>query len=186
MKNWTSNLGSALGLTALLLQMAVGVGPTARGQTGPSKTSSVKSYDIDVPAAKEWVDTNIDVRGGAKLRFTATGQITYPPDESRAGKTRTRGTFGPDGLPRGFADLIHQYAVRHAGHGALIGRIGSDSYAQAFLIGASKEFDVPVAGRLFLGINQSMSEASGASGKFQVKIEILEEGSADAVNAGGP
>jgi hypothetical protein len=31
-----------------------------------------------------------------------------------------------------------------------------------------------------------MSEASSASGKFQVKIEILEEGSADAVTAGGP
>jgi hypothetical protein len=132
------------------------------------------------------VDTSIDVRGGAKLRFTATGQITYPPDESRSGKTRTRGTFGPDGLPRGFADLIHQYPVRDAGHGALIGRIGSDSYSQAFLIGASKEYDVPVAGRLYLGINQSMSEASTADGNFHAKIEVLAEGSTEATSAGGP
>src|ERR1700756_2602148 len=175
MKNWTSNIGLALGLAAPLLQMAVGLGSTARGQTGPSKTSSVKSYDIDVPAAKEWVDTNIDVRGGAKLRFTATGEITYPADQSYAGKLRTAGTFGPDGLPRGFADLIHAYAVQSAGHGALIGRIGSESYAQAFLVGASKEYEVPTAGRLFLGINQSETDASVATGGFQVKVEILDE-----------
>jgi hypothetical protein len=96
------------------------------------------------------------------------------------------GTFGPDGLPRGWADLIHQYAIRDAGHGALIGRIGSDAYAQAFLVGASKEYDVPVAGRLFLGINQSMSEASTADGSFHVKVEVLVEGSGDATTVGGP
>jgi len=181
MKNRTSAITLAL---ALLASGTVGLIHTAaHAQT---KAASAKSYAVDVPGTKEWVDTNIDVRGGAKLRFTATGQIAYPPDESRAGKTRTRGTFGPDGLPRGFADLIHQYAVRDAGHGALIGRIGSDTYAQAFLIGASKEYDVPVAGRLFLGINQSMSEASTADGSFHAKVEVLDEGSSDATNAGGP
>jgi hypothetical protein len=126
------------------------------------------------------------VRGAAKLRFTAQGKITYPRDESYNGKLRTSGTFGPDGLARGWADLIHQYAVKDAGHGALIGRIGSDAYAQAFLVGASKEYDVPTAVRLFLGINQSMSEASTADGSFHVKIEVLDEGSADATNVGGP
>jgi hypothetical protein len=138
------------------------------------------------PGTKEWVDTSIDLRGGAKLRFSATGKITYPSEDSYAGKSRTSGRFGPAGLPRNWADLIHQYAVTDAGHGALIGRIGSDAYAQAFLIGESKEYDVPVAGRLYLGINQSMSDASSADGSFHVKIEILEEGSADATNVGGP
>ena len=161
-------------------------GPAARAQTVQAKTGGNRSYEIDMPATKEWLDTNIDVRGSAKLRFTATGKITYPPDESYEGKSRTLGTFGPSGLPRGWADLIHQYAVKDAGHGALIGRIGSDQYAQAFLIGESKEYDVPVAGRVFLGLNESMSEASTATGSFHVKIEILEEGSADATNAGGP
>jgi hypothetical protein len=160
--------------------------PPARAQTTPPQAGSNQSHEIDVPATQEWVDTNIDVRGGAKLRFTATGKITYPSDKSFAGKSRTSGTFGPNGLPRGFADLIHQYAVRDAGHGALIGRIGSDAYAQAFLLGESKEYDAPVAGRVFLGINQSMSEASSATGSFHVKIEIQDEGSAQATNAGGP
>ena len=161
-------------------------GTAARAQTPAAKTASKMPYEIDIAATKEWVDTNVDVRGGAKLRFTATGEITYPADASYTGKTRTLGTFGPNGLPRGFADLIHQYAVNDAGHGALIGRIGSDAFGQAFLIGESKEYTVPVAGKLQLGINQSMSEASTALGSFHVKIEVLDEGSADATNSGGP
>ncbi len=184
--NHPASKALALALALLAFHTTGVMGAAAQVQAAPAKATSIKSYDIDVPATKEWVDTNIDVRGGAKLRFTATGQITYPSDESRTGKTRTRGTSGPDGLPRGFADLIHQYAVRDAGHGALIGRIGSDSYAQGFLVGASKEYDVPVAGRLFLGINQSMSEASTAAGSFHAKIEVLDEGSSAATNAGGP
>jgi hypothetical protein len=179
---------AAMRFAALVMGAAamVSPGPAVRAQTAPATAGSLKSYEIDVAGTKEWVDTNVDVRGGAKLRFMATGKITYPPDTSYKGKSRTLGTFGPDGLPRGWADLIHQYAVKDAGHGALIGRIGSDAYAQAFLVGASKEYDVPVAGRLFLGINQSMSEASTADGSFHVTIEVLNEGSADATSVGGP
>jgi hypothetical protein len=158
----------------------------AAAQTVAANTTPIKSFNIEVPAGKQWVDTNIDVRGDAKLQFTATGQITYPADQSFEGRTRTAGTFGPDGLPRGFADLIHQYAVGSAGHGALIGRIGSESYSQAFIVGSSKEYDVPVAGRLFLGLNQSQQDASTATGSFTVKIEILREGSPESADAGGP
>ena len=190
------NRMTALKVASLLLgavaMVFTGLAPTAKAQTDTAKTdtaktgSSNKPVEIDVPGTKEWVDTNIDLRGGSKLRFTAQGKITYPPDKSYGGKLKTLGTFGPDGLPRGWADLVHQYAVKTAGHGALIGRIGPDTYGQPFLVGVSKEYDVPTAGRLFLGINQGMSEASTAEGSFHVKIEILDEGSADATNAGGP
>jgi hypothetical protein len=168
------------------LSVAASLYPAAQAQTVPTTASSMKSYDIEVPATREWVDTNIDVHGGARLRFTAKGQITYPADDSYSGRMHTAGTATPDGLPRNFADLLHQYAVGDAGHGALIGRIGSADYAQAFLIGASKEYDVPVAGRLSVGINQSASEAATATGSFHVRIEILDEGLKDATNAGGP
>jgi hypothetical protein len=184
MKSRISCLASAFAVLTLGTASVMYTG--AQAQTIAEKTSSIKSYEIDVPGTKEWVDTNIEVRGGAKLRFTATGQIAYPADQSYSGRSRTLGTFGPDGLARGFADLIHQYAVRDAGHGALIGRIGADQYAQAFLVGASKEYAVPVAGRLFLGINQSVSEASTATGSFHAKIEVLDEGLSSAANVGGP
>src|ERR1017187_1378862 len=178
----------AVRIAALVLGVSAIVCPSSavRAQTAPAKASSIKTYEIDVAGTKVWVDTNGDVRGGAKLRFTATGKITYPPDTSYKGKSRTVGTFGPDGLPRGWADLIHQYAVKDGGHGALIGRIGADAYAQPFLVGASKESEIPVAGRLFLGINQSMSDASTADGSFHVTIEVLDEGSAEATAVGGP
>ena len=64
-----------------------------------------------------------------------------------------------------------------------IGRVGSGDYSQAFLVGDSKDFDVPVAGRLYLGLNQSESDAANATGSFHVKVEILNEGLADARTA---
>ena len=168
--------------TVLLLTLGIVSAQTSTASAGTNKSSSV-----EVPGNKQWVDSKVDVRSGAKLRFTATGQITYPAtDQSLSGKSRTVGAFGPDGLPRGFADLIHQYAVSSAGHGALIGRIGSEAYSQAFLVGASKEFEIPVSGRLYLGLNQSEKDAAVATGTFEVKVETLEEGSGDAASVGGP
>ena len=177
---------AALACAIMALSGSATLYPAAQSQTVPTTASTMRSYEIEVPATREWVETNIDVHGGGKLRFTANGQITYPADQSYSGRMHTAGTAGPDGLPRNFADLLHQYAVGDAGHGALIGRIGSADYAQAFLIGANKEYDVPVAGRLSLGINQSASEAATATGTFHVRIEILDEGLKDATNAGGP
>jgi hypothetical protein len=183
MKTNSSKYAASL-LAVIISALTMGAGSALFAQTPAA--AAVKSYDVTVDGSKTWVDTNIDLRGGAKLRFTATGQITYPQDTSYKGKGRTVGTFGPDGLARGWADLIHQYAVKDAGHGALIGRIGSTDYAQPFLLGSSKEFDAPVGGRLFLGINQSMSDASAATGSFDVKIEVLDAGSATGIAAGGP
>lgn len=186
MKITQSKKAVRLMVLALSAWACAGVSQVFEAQSTPAATAAIKSYDVTIDGTKNWLDTNVDVRGGAKLRFTATGSLTYPADTSYKGKGRTVGTFGPEGLPRGWADLIHQYAVRDAGHGALIGRIGSDAYAQAFLVGAGKQFDVPVGGRLFLGINQSMADASAATGSFQVKIEVLDEGLATATSVGGP
>lgn len=143
-----------------------------------------KSYQLTIDATKQWVDTNIEVRGGEKLRATATGTVTYPP----AGKNPDERSFGPDGLTRGWADLIHEYAVPDGNHGEVIARVGSGDAAQPFSIGLTKEFTVPVAGRLFLGINQSYKDATAAKGSFKVAIEVLDPGlnSAAATAVGGP
>jgi LssY C-terminus len=153
----------------------------AQTQTG---TASVTSYQIDVDASKQWVDTKIDLRAGEKLRLSAKGTINYPPDKKHPdGKT-----FGPDGLARTFEDLIHEYPVGNAGHGSLVGRLGDDDGAQPFAVGASMDYEAPVAGRLFLGINQSLRDAEGAKGNFQVKIEVINPGlsTAAAMAIGGP
>lgn len=134
------------------------------------------SMNVKMDATMQWVDTNLDLRAAEKVRITATGSIKYPPDKKHPdGKT-----FGPGGLARSYADLIHQYAVPDGGHGALIGRLGSDAGAQPFLVGENLEYSAPIAGRLFIGLNQSNKDAEGATGDFQVKIEILEAGLAAA------
>jgi len=156
----------------------------AQAQQGTA--SATKSYEFDVDGTKQWVDTNIDLRAGEKIHLTATGTITYPAGQSSKSKERS---FGPDGLSRGFADLVHQYAVADAGHGALIGRLGAaDAGGQAFLVGSSSDFEAPVADRLFLGINQSQKDGESAQGSFHVTIAVVSEGSTTATAAavGGP
>jgi len=145
----------------------------------PAATSAgQKSYSVEVSGQKEWVDSGIDLRAGEKLQITADGTIDYPKGKH----------FGPAGIPRSIADVIHQYAVPDGAHGELIGRLGSGDAAEAFEVGSSNSFTAPVAGRLFLGINQSMKDADAASGSFQVKIEVLDAGltTADAALVGGP
>ncbi len=153
---------------------------TAEGSGASSqKSSSTKSLPtVEVSGSKQWTDTNIDLRAGEKLQITAEGTITYAKGNQ----------FGPAGIARGFADLIHQYAVPNGAHGELIGRLGAGAAAEAFEVGASSTYTAPVAGRLFLGINESMKDAEGATGSFQVKIEVLSEGlsTADATAVGGP
>lgn len=160
--------------------------PSPAAQTGASDNQ--KSYDLTVDGTVQWMDTKIDLRAGEKLQITGSGTVTYPANPSAKSKSTEPQTFGPDGLARGWQDLIHEYAVTSGGHGALVGRLGPADTAQAFLVGASLVYTAPVAGRLFLGINQSLKDAGGASGSFTVKIEVLDPGAGttDAASVGGP
>jgi hypothetical protein len=176
-------------ILALAVALAIFTAPAASArlpQANAHAATTGKSYEFDVDAATQWVDTEIDLRAGEKLRIAATGTITYPASDSSKSKARS---FGPDGIPRGFADLIHQYAVADGGHGALIGRLGpSDGGGQPFAIGASSDFEAPVADRFFLGINQSQKDASTAQGSFHVTIAVVDAGLSGAASAvvGGP
>jgi LssY C-terminus len=175
-------LSMSLACWALLLAIAPpNSGATSRAQ---STSANIRSYQIDLDGSKQWLDTKIDLRSGEKLRITATGTITYPADK----KHPDGRIFGPDGLSRSFGDLIHEYAVPDAGHGSLVGRLGDNDGAQPFAIGASSDYEAPVAGRLYLGINQSLKDAAGAKGNFQVKIAVISPGltTAPAIAVGGP
>jgi len=146
------------------------------GSTAPANTvAPQESYTVQVDAAQEWTDTKIDLRGGEKLKITAEGTITY---------SKKKKTFGPTGISRGMADLIHEYAVPNGTHGELIGRLGPADAGEAFEVGDALTYTAPVAGRLFLGINQSLKDAAEATGSFQVTIEVQEQGSTTTI--GGP
>jgi len=175
----------ALQVSQVFVIAACFIAPASGQQPSPSPApfaSHPSSNQVTVDGTKQWIDTSIDLRAGEKVRFGATGQITYPAQ----GKSKER-TFGPDGLARGFADVIHQYAVGEAGRGALVARVGPADAGQPFLVGSSRDFVAPIAGRLFLGINQNMRDASTAQGNFQVTITVLDPGPATGgITAGGP
>jgi hypothetical protein len=118
------------------------------------------SKSITVPSNVLWTDTGIDVSPGDTLHITAKGTVDF------ADKTGV----GPEGAARGWRDTIRALSVSSAGRGALVGRIGNDPAAIPFLIGADGTVTVPVAGRLYLGINQSGSSPP-TNGKFQVQVE---------------
>lgn len=118
-------------------------------------------FELDVPGNRQWTDSGIDLEADDRLLFTATGTLQYA-----LGKEN-----GPEGLPRGWKDLLRLLPMNDLGRGALIGRVGSSEAAEPFSIGSRREFQVVQGVRLFLGINQPSNEQ--AEGSFHVRVEII-------------
>jgi hypothetical protein len=118
---------------------------------------------VNVTTTQVWTDTAIELRAGDTITISADGTLQLPQNKS----------CGPDGLPRGFRDLLKVYPVNESGLGALIGRIGSTDVALAFPVGARKEIQVRRAGHLFLGINFGNESLSG---EYTATIEFTKHG----------
>src|SRR2546430_7205389 len=167
--------------TALLLMLLLCCWPAAAqlvGDQGPPPATRVDSSNPQLPtqvrAGKKrlskdfsikgdsyWTDTNIDVQAGEHVLITATGKLRYLDAKEEN---------GPEGVPRGFKDLLRILPFNGAGRAALIGRIGDADTAEAFLIGAQRDVPVPVAGRLAIGLNQSKTDS--ADGSYAVHVEV--------------
>jgi hypothetical protein len=119
-----------------------------------------QKLELDLKPGAGWVDTNMDLQPGDTVRFTVTGEVKY---------ANARQSSGPEGLPRGFADLIRILPLNDSGRGAVLGKIGSSDAARPFLIGARRESSAPIAGRLFVAINEGSRDP--ATGSFHLVIE---------------
>src|SRR6266849_239549 len=119
------------------------------------------SQEIQLTGEQLWSGTGIDVQPGEHIVVTASGKMRY------ADATEDN---GPEGIPRGFKDLLRILPFNGAGRGALIGRVGNADIAQPFLLGVHRDVVVPVAGRLAIGINQASDDTGG--GTFTVHIDI--------------
>jgi len=119
------------------------------------------SQEIQLTGDDTWMDSGIDVQAGEHLLLVATGKLRYADAKE---------DNGPDGLGRGFKDLLRVLPFNEAGRGALIGRIGDQETAQTFLIGARRDVLAPVSGRLSVGINQTSSDTG--DGNYAIRIEI--------------
>ncbi len=126
---------------------------------GPEKRIS-KNFTLK--GDSDWIDTGIDVASGEHVVATAKGTMRY---------ANAKEDNGPDGLPRGFKDLLRILPFNAAGRGALIGRVGDAEVAQPFLLGAFHDVAIPVGGRLSITINQSKSDTG--DGSYNVRIEII-------------
>ena len=129
-----------------------------------SKTPTGKmrvSQEVQITGDQDWVDTGIDVQPGEHVVITASGTLRYGDAKE---------DNGPDGLTRGFRDLIRVLPFNGAGRGALIGRIGDKDAAQPFLVGARRDMVAPVAGRLAVGVNEATDDTG--TGTYVVRVEI--------------
>jgi hypothetical protein len=120
------------------------------------------SKDFTLEGDSAWVDTGIDIASGEHFVVTAKGMMRY-----RDAKTDN----GPDGLSRGFKDLLRILPFNSAGRGALIGRVGDADTGQPFLIGSSQDITPPVGGRLSIAINQSSSDTG--DGSYTAHIDVM-------------
>jgi hypothetical protein len=142
--------------------------PELRSKKDPSASTTVASrgklrisQEVQLTGDQLWSDAGIDLQPGEHLIVSATGKLRYADAKE---------DNGPDGVSRGFKDLLRILPFSGAGRGALIGRVGDPEIAQPFLIGAQRDLVVPVGGRLFIGINQTSDDT--ANGTYKVHIEI--------------
>jgi len=119
------------------------------------------SQEIQITGQQTWSDTGIDVAPGEHIVISASGQLRYADAKE---------DNGPEGIPRGFKDLLRILPFNGAGRGALIGRIGEADIAQPFLIGARRNIVAPVGGRLAIGINQAADDTG--KGTYTARIEV--------------
>src|SRR5216684_698488 len=127
------------------------------------------SQEVQLTGEEFWIDTSIDIQAGEHVLITATGKLRYAD---------AKDDNGPDGLPRGFKDLLRVLPFNEAGRGALIGRIGDKETAQPFVIGARRDVVAPVSGRLSVGINQADNDTG--DGNYTVRIEVYSPAGGDA------
>jgi len=142
----------------------------ASAQTPPGKKRL--SQEVQLIGEESWIDTGIDIQAGEHALITATGKLRYADAKE---------DNGPDGLPRGFKDLLRILPFNEVGRGALIGRIGDKDIAQPFLVGARRDVLAPVSGRLSVGINQTSDDTGDGTYAVRVEVYTPEGGTARAV-----
>jgi len=130
-------------------------------KVAPAGAQPRLSQEMQLTGDQTWLDTGIDINVGEHVLITAKGKLRYVDAQN---------DNGPEGLPRGFKDLLRILPFNGAGRGAVIGRIGDKDTSQSFLIGTKREIVSTTSGRLSIGINQV--DNGGADGTYTVRMEV--------------
>jgi len=136
-------------------------------------TESVPAVkQVEVPGSAGWVDTGLEVMEGEKYEFIASGSISCQQGNPVA-------ICGPEGLD---LQTVQQPLPDH-NLGALVGKVVKliavrkdedrgeeirEEVVRLFFIGPHSEVEIPLAGKLYLGVNDSVYADN--DGKFNVSI----------------
>src|SRR5712671_316789 len=148
-------------LTAQFVRQDNPAATTRNSDANPSGKPRI-SQEIQITGEQSWTATGIDVNPGEHIVVIAKGTLRYADAKEEN---------GPDGIARGFKDLLRILPFNSAGRGALIGRVGDAEIAQPFLLGAHRDVVAPVAGPLAIGINQASDDTG--DGTYTVRIDIM-------------
>lgn len=137
-----------------------------------SSSSGQRISILVVPGNSSWTDAGIEVVSGEEVTFVAEGTISLQKGNPEA-------ECGPDG----YDIRTIQQPLSGKNMGALIGKIvinltvtvdektneeKREEVAEIFYIGAGRRVEMPVKGRLFLGINENV--VGDNAGEFRVAI----------------
>jgi hypothetical protein len=138
---------------------------------------SVTTKEIVLDGSRQWVDTGLDIAPGDTISLESSGSLRY---------SSVRGqSIGPEGIRRSWTDLLRTFPLNDAGRGAVIGRIGDRVGVRPFLVGPRRESRAPVAGRLFIGVNQPDGDSGTGEYKVTVKLtKAVQNASSDGVLTG--
>ncbi len=157
-------------MRSLLVLACFAAATLCAAQSAAPNSDPPSPSEITVNANKSWIDTGIDVHAGDRCTAVADGLVMFD-----------RQLASPDGLSRGWRDVVSSLPLNSIGRGALIGRIGDTG--APFALGRRSEFVAVSAGRLFLGVNQS-STAQG-NGNYGVKLSVAHPANESAGTAAG-
>ena len=119
-------------------------------------TSTFESFPVvDVRLANDWINSNVQVVQGQKIRIDATGSITLDG----------RDNASPSGVNRRDPNA----PLPEENDGALVASIGNDLNTPILMIGRGKEFVADRTGTLYFTVNHW--DTSNARGSYQVRVQ---------------
>jgi len=139
----------------------------AADSTAPQRK---RSYHFSITSA-DWTDTGVTVAGGETADFTASGSYSFTDGRS----------FGPDGLDRGWKDLLRVFPLNSAKVGEVVGRVSDVGASVPFAVGSKNTVTFPTSGHLFLRVNTSSDLTATGSFKVQVAFGDTSKASAKVV-----
>jgi hypothetical protein len=127
----------------------------------PGDTGGRIVEEVRVPATAAWTDSPVDLEVGDRLIITADGvvrdNVIDHPDR----------VFTPEGEPHTAGEHPGD-PHRGLNHAALVGQIGG---GRVFAVGSSHEQIVEQAGRLRLGINDSILDDNAGQYVAEIVVE---------------